>query len=226
MNLRPGHKKSAGYPSRGFPRYAYRGLLMALAWLLLPEWNTNAPRNLPSDLELIQLVPSFLFQKAQLPAFSPREKELGILGRELFFDPRFSADNQISCATCHDPKKSFSDGRKTAMGMAEGNRKTPALINVFFGNWFFWDGRSDSLASQALGPIEHPAEHGVSRSHIARVVLTHYKQRFARLFPEFPQHADPAIIPAQAMPAQAALVPSAKLAMYTLASLNSFSPPG
>src|SRR4051812_40479901 len=66
------------------------------------------------------------------------------LGRRLFFDKRLSLDGTIACATCHEPKFAFSDGRAVARGIhgAEGARNSPAIVNRGYGSSFFWDGRA------------------------------------------------------------------------------------
>jgi cytochrome c peroxidase len=76
------------------------------------------------------------------------------LGQRLFFDPRLSGSGHLSCASCHVPAQSWTDGRVVAVGAKTGHRNTPSLWNVAYNRWFFWDGRSDSLWSQALKPIE------------------------------------------------------------------------
>jgi cytochrome c peroxidase len=82
------------------------------------------------------------------------------LGRRLFFDRRLSRDGTVACASCHDPARAFSDGRKVAIGIdgRAGHRNAPALINRGYGSAFFWDGRTSSLEEQVLKPIEDPNE--------------------------------------------------------------------
>lgn len=80
------------------------------------------------------------------------------LGRTLFFDPRLSGDNRLSCASCHDPHRRFSDGRPVAHGRARLKRNTPALLNLEARAPYFWDGRAASLEEQALLPITNPEE--------------------------------------------------------------------
>ena len=92
------------------------------------------------------------------------------LGQFLFFDKRMSANGSISCATCHDPARAFGDGKTLSEGMATGKRHVPTLLNAAFQRWFFWDGRADSMWSQALHPIESSVEMGGDRGRVAKVV--------------------------------------------------------
>lgn len=110
------------------------------------------------------------------------------LGRELFFDRRLSRNGNIACATCHQPDKAFSDGKPVAIALATGTRNTPSLLGVAHQDWFFWDGRKDSLWSQALEPLENPAEHGLTRTEVVRLLLTdtHYRQQYQALLKNIP----------------------------------------
>ena len=85
------------------------------------------------------------------------------LGRRLFFDTRLSRDGSVSCATCHQPKRAFTDGRAVAEGIGKqrGTRNTPSLLNVSFNSTQFWDGRRSSLEAQALDPLTNSLEHGL-----------------------------------------------------------------
>jgi cytochrome c peroxidase len=82
------------------------------------------------------------------------------LGKTLFFDPRLSRSDEISCATCHNPALAWSDGLPKAFGhdMQELKRATPTLANCAFSTTLMWDGREPSLEEQALGPIGAAAE--------------------------------------------------------------------
>lgn len=92
------------------------------------------------------------------------------LGQALFFDARLSQDGKVSCATCHDPARAFTDGRAVSRTIAPARRNAPSLYNVAQQRWLFWDGRADSLWSQALQPIENPVEMGGDRRRALRVV--------------------------------------------------------
>lgn len=86
------------------------------------------------------------------------------LGTLLFFDPILSANNDIACATCHQPDLGFADGRPLGVGPGgtELSRNTPGLWNVGYAQNLFWDGRLDSLEAQSEIPLTHPDEMGVS----------------------------------------------------------------
>jgi len=90
------------------------------------------------------------------------------LGQYLFFDARLSADGSVSCATCHVPGRGFTDDKPVAEALGRATRRTPSLLGVAYQRWFFWDGRADSLWSQALAPIENPVEMGSSRVRVAQ----------------------------------------------------------
>ncbi len=82
------------------------------------------------------------------------------LGKMLFFDPRLSGSNWISCATCHNPAMGWSDGLPTAIGHGQKvlARSTPTILNSAYQPLHMWDGRSRGLEKQALGPIEAEGE--------------------------------------------------------------------
>ena len=96
------------------------------------------------------------------PKDNPITQEKVELGHQLFFDPRLSKDGRISCATCHDPKKAWGDGRTVARGLhgAVGDRNTPVVFNRAYGQRFFWDGRVESLEGQVPFPLTHATEMG------------------------------------------------------------------
>ncbi len=123
-------------------------------------------------------------------------------GQALFFDTRLSGPGNVSCATCHDPAQSFSDGRPRAMAVKLGPKHTMSLWNVAYGRWFFWNGRKDSLWSQALTPLEDFREHASSRLQIAHVIAddAKYRDAYATLFGALPALDDTARFPAEGRP--------------------------
>ena len=87
-------------------------------------------------------------------------KERRELGLSLFFDPRLSGSQQISCSRCHDPEKGWSDGRSLANGvfMTPLTRNTPGLHGIGHAKSLFWDGRAPTLEAQAAAVITNPKE--------------------------------------------------------------------
>lgn len=114
------------------------------------------------------------------------------LGQRLFYEPKLSKDGDTSCSTCHDPAKSWNDGKDLAHGVDRLDRHTMSLWNVAYNRWFFWDGRADSLWAQALGPLEHPLEHASSRLQIAHAVFrdAELRRSYERVFGPLPELAD------------------------------------
>jgi cytochrome c peroxidase len=108
------------------------------------------------------------------------------LGRALFNDPRFSRNGQVSCASCHSAQNQFQDGRRLGQGVGTGKRRTMPVMGAAHSPFLFWDGRKDSLWSQALGPLEDPAEHGGNRIAYVQVLKAHYAQPYREVFGEFP----------------------------------------
>ena len=82
------------------------------------------------------------------------------LGKRLFFDKQLSRTALVSCGTCHLPDNAFSDPKAVSAGVDDrrGTRNAPALVNLAWGESFFWDGRVATLEEQAGKPIEHPDE--------------------------------------------------------------------
>jgi cytochrome c peroxidase len=113
-----------------------------------------------------------------------------ILGRTLFFDPRLSGSNWISCASCHNPGLSWGDGLPRAIGhgMQVLGRRTPTILNLAWADAIFWDGRADTLEAQALGPIEAPGEMNQSVAELARKLsaIEGYRPLFAAAYPGEP----------------------------------------
>lgn len=94
---------------------------------------------------------------------NPMTHEKVELGRKLFFDKELSVDRSMSCATCHDPEKGWSNDAAFAMGVngKMGQRNVPSILNAAYYRSLFWDGRAGSLETQALGPILNPDEMGM-----------------------------------------------------------------
>jgi cytochrome c peroxidase len=112
------------------------------------------------------------------------------LGKRLFEDKELSATGTIACASCHDPKLSFTDGESTGKGVTGRPlvRHTPTLWNVAFSPLLFWDGRASSLEDQVKFPVEHPDEMGSTLDAGVARLSRHesYARAFAAAFPQNP----------------------------------------
>src|SRR5579883_401605 len=120
------------------------------------------------------------------PSDNPYSAAKVELGRYLYFDTRLSADNTVSCATCHDPKFAFTDGAPVSTGIRsqKGGRSAPTIINRAYALAQFWDGRAQSLEEQAKGPMANPIEMGNTHDAIVTRLkgVAGYRPLFAKAF--------------------------------------------
>src|SRR5262245_31984248 len=149
--------------TRGPRRNSLRLLLVsafaiaALLWLApgfsaqQTPWKSSIPLGLPADT-----------WDYYVPRNNPMTAAKIDLGRKLFFDTRLSADGRISCASCHDPKLAFTDGRATASGIEgrRGERNSTTLLNAMVHTGTFRDERADRVESQAVQPLVNLLEMG------------------------------------------------------------------
>lgn len=143
--------------------------LASLALLGLPAHAENSPlRTLyekpPAEWPAPHVDPSVTaLEIAPLPEPVATNADLAKLGASLFFDPRLSGSQQISCASCHDPELAWADGRSLPAGNHRKplRRNTPALLNAVRQKSFFWDGRANSLEELVVSVVNNPEEmHG------------------------------------------------------------------
>jgi len=121
-----------------------------------------------------------------IPEDNPLTAEKIELGRMLYFDKRLSADNTVSCATCHHPKFGFTDGMSVSIGIngQKGGRSAPTVVNRLFSVEQFWDGRAEDLEAQALGPIQNPIEMGNTLEAVVEKLnaINGYRMKFKSVF--------------------------------------------
>ena len=121
-----------------------------------------------------------------IPADNPQSDAKVELGRQLYFDGRLSANDKISCATCHDPKKEWAghDATDTGIEGRVGDRNSGTIVNSGHMKFQFWDGRAGSLEEQALGPIHNPVEMGETLENVVRKLnaIPGYKRQFQEVF--------------------------------------------
>ena len=122
----------------------------------------------------------------QHPSDNTWSKDKEELGKMLYFDPRLSGSNWISCATCHNPGLGWSDGlpRTIGDGQKELGRHSPTIINSGYFENQMWDGRKKSLEDQAKGPIAASVEMNQDYDELIRElkVLPGYVSRFNKVF--------------------------------------------
>ncbi len=124
------------------------------------------------------------------------------LGQQLFFDPRLSGNGQVACVTCHQPALRFTDGLPKGRAIGVSMRNTRGLVGAAYSPWLYWDGRKDSLWSQALSPLEDAREHGGNRMQIVRLIAedSEYSAAYVALFGPLPELSDRGRFPEAAAP--------------------------
>jgi cytochrome c peroxidase len=124
-----------------------------------------------------------------------------ILGQRLFLESRLSSGG-VSCATCHVPHHGFTDAKQVSEGVGRGRRHTPSLWNVAYNRWWFWDGRTDSLWSQALAPIENGTEMAGDRLQAAHLISRDagLREAYESVFGPLPDLTDPGRFPTAGHP--------------------------
>jgi len=124
---------------------------------------------------------------AFIPQDNPMTPERVELGRKLYFDTRLSRDNSVSCATCHDVTRGFTDQRPVSEGIEGklGKRNAPTTLNGALLQTLFWDGRSPTLDHQARQPILNPIEMGMPDEAAALKAIRdvpEYQEAFKKAF--------------------------------------------
>lgn len=144
----------------------------------------------PSDVEMLQslsldALPALTADPSNAVADN---RDAALFGAMLFHDARLSADGSVSCATCHQSQRRFTDGLVKGKGLGESGRNTPSIIGTAYSPWLYWDGRRDSQWSQALSPLEDVNEHGTTRQAVLGMVVGDqgYRERYTSLFGELP----------------------------------------
>jgi cytochrome c peroxidase len=157
--------------------------------LLVPSIPPQGPTSKPKSLQ--QLGVPLQLSRDVIPSGNPQTPEKIALGERLFFDGRLSADGTVACATCHDPRRAFSDGLPTSIGIGGllGRRNAPTIMNALYDTTQFWDGRAATLEQQAVMPIVNPLEMGEPSMAAPVAEITkdpEYRAAFRRAFGRAP----------------------------------------
>lgn len=122
------------------------------------------------------------------------------LGQIFFFDARFSKDGTVACATCHSPFHGFADVEATSLGAGRGTRNAPTVLNTAYNKWQFWDGRADTLWSQALSALEGENEQAGTRLQYAHLINRDYQVDYEAVFGRLPELEDTTRFPPDGKP--------------------------
>jgi cytochrome c peroxidase len=146
-------------------------ILLVLCAALWAQTTPRAPLGLPP---------------LQWPRDNPYSAAKVELGRDLYFDKRLSADDSVSCASCHAPQHAFTDGSPVSTGIRsqKGGRSAPTVINRAYSLAQFWDGRAGTLEEQAKGPMANPIEMGNTHEGVVSKIqgVAGYRPLFAKAF--------------------------------------------
>jgi cytochrome c peroxidase len=139
----------------------------------------------------VQEEAAILFQPIPLQVSDIKNNPVGLakieLGTMLFFDPRLSASQIISCNTCHNLRLGGIDLQETSVGHGwhRGARNAPTVFNSVFNVGQFWDGRAQDLADQAVQPVQRAVEMNNTPERLIKTLksIPAYVELFSRAFP-------------------------------------------
>lgn len=156
----------------------------------------TSPANWPAPFvdDAAQYQTMGLMPNPEFPNANRYQADKVELGRKLFFDAFLSLAGDVSCASCHDPQKGWTDQREVSIGhdRQRGKRNAPTIVNSAFLPVLFWDGRALDLEQQALMPIQDPLEMAESLPHLVERLNTHptYPALFEAVFHQGPITAE------------------------------------
>ncbi|PWJ44726.1 cytochrome-c peroxidase [Sediminitomix flava] len=164
--------------------------LLATWVLICEDWNIEFPFEQKIDYKTTSFFsPNTFVVKQFAPAYSSESnKELIALGKDLFHDKRFSKDGKMSCASCHQVDKAFTDGRQFAQTNSGGNtkRNAPTVLYTALQNAQFYDARSGGLEEQISAVIKNKDEFHNQIKNIVEVTKkrSEYVNRFKQNYKE------------------------------------------
>ena len=184
-------------PSQSFDRFDRLAFITAAANPLahgLARARTQLAIGIPTErrgwrTEAVTLFDAAAFdaQAFASPNTAPSTADRVSLGRALFYEAGLSDDGRVSCATCHDPEKAFTDGRvRSASRSGRGVlRNAPTIINAGLQVGSFYDLRTTYLEDQVTDVLKNAEEmHGSIDDAAARLARdSSYRSRFTRAFP-------------------------------------------
>lgn len=145
----------------------------------------------PINYKASQLFQTDFFNAGYYAQISPQEqsKERANLGKLLFFDPRLSVSQKMSCATCHKPEIAFTDGKaintiNSSLGSI--HRNVPTVINSVLADRYFYDLRAEKLSQQIEHVVVNDAEFHTNFMQISKHLkqISEYVKLFKHSYPE------------------------------------------
>ncbi len=154
-----------------------------------PDFLYQSPSKAPEPGEPLKLDAPLGLEPilTYVPAANPLTAAKVELGKQLYFDPRVSKNATVSCATCHNPAKGWTDGMPNSIGIfgQHGGRSAPTVLNTVYAKTLFWDGRAPSLEGQSQGPPQNRIEMGDQSYEeiVARLrQIPAYQEQFQKVF--------------------------------------------
>lgn len=164
-------------------------VILVLLFLVSCSSKEDTDVYIPTPVNL--KIPELFQQKIIAPVIpnnNPLTEEGIALGKKLFFDKILSGDGTQSCASCHQPEKSFTENSQFSDGIDGdfGTRNSMPLFNLAwnFDERFTWDGKEFSLERQALEPVKNPIEMHNTWQNVATTLQNHaeYPTLFQQAF--------------------------------------------
>lgn len=145
-------------------RKSYTIFILALLSICLSGWSLSSDTDIVETGPYKFIYPANFGDRISIPDDNPTTKQGVYLGRMLFYEKRLSANNTISCASCHKQERAFTDDKPFSEGIDHTltSRNAMSLTNLLWTRKFFWDGRSASLEEQAVFPLTNVHEMGQS----------------------------------------------------------------
>lgn len=137
-------------------------------WTEATETAINPKTGKEVTRKVIKLkVPLGLNQAPTIPSGNEMTLDRWVLGKKLYFDGILSSDSTVSCASCHDPERGWTDQSPVSIGIGglKGGVSAPPVLNSAYNKLQFWDGRAQSLEDQAQGPPGNPVEMFSGKGH-------------------------------------------------------------
>lgn len=163
----------------GIPGSGPLGVPEIEQWLADPDNHVELDVRLPRGLDAAAA-------NVYIPEDNPMTRAKIELGRQLYFDPRLSVDNTVSCASCHAPDQGWGAHTQFGVGVQgqTGNRNSPVSFNRILSRHQFHDGRAGSLEEQAVGPIANPIEMGNTHEVCVHTLknIPGYEVQFEKIF--------------------------------------------